>query len=93
MTAPTRIVHAGYRTYALDPYVRDTAGRFAPKPAETPAPVQLLEDTAAAVECRDLTQGTMGAWTTGADPSCCWRVRVIREEDGSHRVVYLEPQA
>lgn len=87
MTAPTRIVYGPRNAYRLDPYVRDLAGRFAPKPAATPPPVADL--VAAAVAVVDLTNGNMAAWTSGPDESCRWTVRVVREDDGSHRVVYL----
>lgn len=91
MTAPTRIVYGARNVYALDPYVRDTAGRFAPRPAVTPAPLQLVEDQA------DVDGGNVRVLHGGALLICddvaarnVWRVRTIREEDGTFRVLYLE---
>lgn len=90
MTAPTRVIQAGARTYAVDPYVRDPAGRFAEHPTQPLAPLQLLEDVADTVAVVDLSNGNGAAWTTGPDASCHFRVRTIREEDGTFRVIYLE---
>jgi hypothetical protein len=86
VTAPTRIVYGPRNTYRLDPYVRDAGGRFAPAPTTPPPPVADL--VAGAVRI-DLTNGNGGAWSSGPDPACHWTVRVVREDDGSHRVIYL----
>lgn len=88
MTAPTRIVYGPRNVYRLDPYVRDLGGRFAPHPPATPPPV--VDLVAGAVTVVDLTNGNGGAWTSGPDPACCWTVRVVREDDGTHRVIYLQ---
>lgn len=87
MSAPTRIVYGPRNVYRLDPYVRDAGGRFAPAPPVTPPPVELLTDSpdarveylygGAMIRCDD---------TAGRNH---FTVRVIREDDGSHRVVYL----
>lgn len=85
MTAPARIVYAARNTYRLDPYVRDTAGRFAPKPATTPPPIAVLESS-----------GTVRSEANGAvligpgDDRNRWTVRCVRDEDGTFRVIYLE---
>lgn len=90
MSAPTRVVHAGRRAYAMDPYVRDERGRFADHPTLPLPPLQLLEDAADRVVVIDLTNGNGAAFTTGPDPACSFRVRVIREEGGAYRVLYIE---
>lgn len=90
MSAPTRVVHTGRKAYAVDPYVRDEGGRFANHPTAPLPPLQLLEDAADRVQVIDLSNGNGAAFTTGGDPSCTFRVRVIREEGGAYRVVYLE---
>lgn len=89
MSAPVRIVYGARNTYALDPYVRDTAGRFAPHPATPPPPIQDLE-----------AQGVVqvlanGAVRVGADTERpnYWKVRTVRNPDGTFRVVYLEEGA
>lgn len=91
MTAPTRIIYGPRNVYALDPYVRDNAGRFAPRPPVTPAPIQLLEDTAEAqpAAVRVLYGGAMLV-CDDTDGRNRWRVRTVREDDGSFRVIYLE---
>jgi hypothetical protein len=87
VTAPERIATTASGTYVLDPYVRDRLGRFADHPTQ---PLPPLADLEAVATVRDLTQGNGGAWTTGADPSCTWRVRTIRDEDGRFQVLYLD---
>lgn len=89
MSAPTRVVHADGGAYAIDPYVRDQRGRFADHPTAPLPPLQLLEAAADRVEVIDLTQGNGGAWTTGPDPACYCRVRVVRE-GAAYRVIYLD---
>lgn len=86
MTAPQRIVYAARNAYRLDPYVRDEGGRFAPKPATTLPPIATLE---ASGDVRVLANGAV---RVGSDPDnrCYWAVRVVREEGGAYRVVYLE---
>lgn len=93
MTAPTRIVYAARNTYALDPYVRDAAGRFAPRPASPPPPIQLIEDQdrAAAPHLIDLSNGNRAAFTTGPDAGAYWKVRIIRDPDGTCRVHCYQP--
>lgn len=83
----TRVVHANRRLYALDPYVRDERGRFADQPTQPLPPLQLLEEAADRI---DLTNGNGAAFTSGPDPSCVFRVRTMREQGGSFRVVYIE---
>jgi hypothetical protein len=90
VTAPTRIVYAARNAYRLDPYVRDAAGKFAPHPAEPLAPLELLEASADRI---DLSGGNGVAWTCGPETGCHYRVRTIREEDGSFRIIYLEETA
>lgn len=90
MTAPLRVIHADRRAYALDPYVRDARGRFADHPTAPLPPLQLLEDAADRVEVIDLSSGNGVAWSSGPDAACAFRVRVIREEGGAYRVIYLE---
>lgn len=87
MSAPTRIVYTGPNAYALDPYVRDAGGRFATKPMETLAPIRVLESSG---RVEVLANGAMTiSHDTGTNH---WRVRCVREEDGSYRVVYLEEE-
>jgi hypothetical protein len=84
VTAPERIVYGRRNTYRLDPYVRDAVGRFAPKPTEPLPPLQVLE---AAGDVRTLYDGRV---FVAPDGSTTWRVRTIRDDDGSFRVLYLE---
>jgi hypothetical protein len=73
----------------MDPYVRDEGGRFAPKPTEPLPPLRVLEAQASSVQVL-----ANGAVITSADTAGrnYWRVRCIREEDGSFRVLYLEEE-
>ena len=89
MTAPTRVVQADGRAYAVDPYVRDERGRFADHPTAPLPPLQLLEAAADVVELVDLSNGNGAAWSTGRDATSYCRVRVIRE-GGAYRVIYLD---
>lgn len=86
MSAPVRVIVADRSTYRLDPYVRDIAGRFAPKPKEDPPPLALLVDLGVV---QYLHGGALiiEQDTTGRNH---WRVRTIRDEDGTFRVLYLE---
>lgn len=90
MSAPHRVIEAGRQVYAVDPYVRDGRGRFADHPTAPLPPLQLLEASADRVRVIDLSNGNGAAWTTGGDPACTFRVRVIREEGGAFQVLYLE---
>ena len=87
MSAPTRVVHTRRAAYALDPYVRDARGRFADHPTLPLEPIAQLEDAAERI---DISGGNGVAFTTGPDASCYFRVRVVREEGGAYRVIYLE---
>lgn len=84
MTAPTRVVITERDAYTLDPYVRNSAGRFALKPTVPLPPLQLLEDSG---QVRVLANGAV---TISPDHEArnYWRVRCIRDEDGSYRVLY-----
>lgn len=86
MTAPTRIVYGERNTYRLDPYVRDVAGRFAPKPATEPAPLAVLIESGVV----QYLHGGALIIEQNPDSRNRWTVRVVREDDGSHRVVYLQ---
>jgi hypothetical protein len=86
VTAPERLVVTGANAYVLDPYVRDVAGRFANHPTEPLAPLQVLE---ASGNVRVLANGAVRVSPDEAARNY-WRVRTIREEDGTFRVLYLE---
>lgn len=97
MTAPTRVVYGPRNTYRLDPYVRDVGGRFAPKPATTPPPVEVIAAQGQVVvvdqvdevdEAATVRRLFGGAVSVCDDPAGRnrWRVRVIRLDDGTHRV-------
>lgn len=89
MTAPARIVYGPRNTYRLDPYVRDTAGRFAPKPATTPPPVEAIEATGRVVVEDDTVRWLYNDTVVVCDDPAGgnrWRVRVIIDTDGSARV-------
>ena len=74
MSAPHRVIDADRRRYAIDPYVRDSGGRFANHPTQPLPPLQLLEAAADRVQVIDLTNGNGGAWSTGPDLACSFRV-------------------
>jgi len=86
VSAPVRIAYGERNAYRLDPYVRDTSGRFAPKPATPPPPIQDLE---ASAHIRVLANGAVSIGRD-TDARNYWKVRVVREDDGTHRVIYLE---
>lgn len=89
MTTPTRVLHTGPDAYVMDPYVRDGVGRFAPKPTVPLPPLEVLERQAESVQV--LANGsTIVSRDTAAGNY--WKVRCVREEDGTYRVIYLNEE-
>jgi hypothetical protein len=86
VTAPHRLIRTPADTYVVDPYVRDAGGRFAEHPTEPLPPLRVLE-AAGAVQV--IANGAVRVCADDAGGNY-WRVRTIRDDDGTFRVLYLE---